>query len=369
MIANMSKASALVDVSKKRVNPFKELWTNKFLYLLALPAVVYTFIFSYLTLPYIVIAFEKFNYKSGVFSPFVGLKNFEYFFKSSWAWTVTRNTLVINILFLIVGTVCSVVLAIVLNEVKAKKFLKVSQSMMLFPYFISWVIVSYMLQGILGTETGLLNNLMGTRINYYSTPGYWYPILLILNIWKNTGYNTIVYLAAITGIGGGIIENGHLIQGRRGIGGEIGHYIINFDGVECPCGNRGCFERYGSTGALVRRFTENVALLEKLGVPAEDVNGKVIFDHLDDADVSATVNSWIDSIAFGIIGLVHIFNPEMVLIGGGISREDEHFIRPLREKILNGAMEQFAKDLEVEAAALGNNAGLLGACAYFRQNF
>lgn len=110
-------------------------------------------------------------------------------------------------------------------------------------------------------------------------------------------------------------------------------------------------------------------MLEKLGVPAEDVNGKVIFDHLDDADVSATVNSWIDSIAFGIIGLVHIFNSEMVLIGGGISREDEHFIRPLREKILNGAMEQFAKDLEVEAAALGNNAGLLGACAYFRQNF
>ena len=211
MIANMSKASALVDVSKKRVNPFKELWTNKFLYLLALPAVVYTFIFSYLTLPYIVIAFEKFNYKTGVFSPFVGLKNFEYFFKSSWAWTVTRNTLVINILFLIVGTVCSVVLAIVLNEVKAKKFLKVSQSMMLFPYFISWVIVSYMLQGILGTETGLLNNLMGTRINYYSTPGYWYPILLILNIWKNTGYNTIVYLAAITGIDEGLYEAAYIV--------------------------------------------------------------------------------------------------------------------------------------------------------------
>lgn len=183
------------------------------------------------------------------------------------------------------------------------------------------------------------------------------------------GKENVLVVTVGTGIGGGIIENGRLIQGRRGIGGEIGHYIINFDGVVCPCGNRGCFERYGSTGALVRRFTENVALLEKLGVPAEDVNGKVIFDHLNDADVSATVNSWIDSIAFGIIGLVHIFNPEMVLIGGGISREDEHFIRPLREKILNGAMEQFAKDLEVEAAALGNNAGLLGACAYFRQNF
>ena len=171
--------------------------------------------FSYLTLPYTVIAFEKSNSQDGHLSPFVGLKNFEYFFKSSWAWTVTRNTLVINILFLIVGTVCSVVLAIVLNEVKAKKFLKVSQSMMLFPYFISWVIVSYMLQGILGTETGLLNNLMGTRINYYSTPGYWYPILLILNIWKNTGYNTIVYLAAITGIDEGLYEAAYIDGATR----------------------------------------------------------------------------------------------------------------------------------------------------------
>ena len=99
-------------------------------------------------------------------------------------------------------------LAIVLNEVKAKKFLKVSQSMMLFPYFISWVIVSYMLQGILGTE-------MGTRINYYSTPGYWYPILLILNIWKNTGYNTIVYLAAITGIDEGLYEAAYIDGATR----------------------------------------------------------------------------------------------------------------------------------------------------------
>ena len=87
--------------------------------------------------------------------------------------------------------------------------------MMLFPYFISWVIVSYMLQGILGTETGLLNNLMGTRINYYSTPSYWYPILLILNIWKNTGYNTIVYLAAITGIDEGLYEAAYIDGATR----------------------------------------------------------------------------------------------------------------------------------------------------------
>lgn len=206
-------------VPHRRVNPFKELWRNKFLYFLALPAVVYTFIFSYMSLPYIVIAFEKFHFKTGMFSPFVGLRNFEYFFKSSWAWTITRNTLVINILFLIVGTVCAVALAIVLNEVSAKKFLKVSQSAMLFPYFISWVIVSYMLQGILGTDNGLINNIIvsmgGTKINFYSTPDYWYPILLILNIWKTTGYNAIVYLAAITGIDEGLYEAAYIDGATR----------------------------------------------------------------------------------------------------------------------------------------------------------
>ena len=181
------------------------------------------------------------------------------------------------------------------------------------------------------------------------------------------GKDNAVVVTIGTGVGGGIIENGRLIQGRRGIGGEIGHYIIDFDGEPCPCGNRGCFERYGSTGALVRRFTGDPALLAELGVPAGEVNGKVIFDHLSHPAVQAAVDHWIDCISFGIVGLVHIFNPEIVLIGGGISREEERFIRPLREKILSRAMDQFAKDLVVEAAALGNNAGLLGACAYFRQ--
>lgn len=204
---------------RRRVNPFKELWRNKFLYFLALPAMVYTFIFSYMSLPYIAIAFEKFNYKTGIFSQFVGLKNFEYFFKSSWAWTITRNTLIINILFLVIGTVCAVALAIILNEVSAKKFLKVSQSAMLFPYFISWVIVSYMLQGILGTDNGLINNIIvslgGERVNFYSNPNYWYPILLVLNIWKTTGYNAIVYLAAITGIDEGLYEAAYIDGATR----------------------------------------------------------------------------------------------------------------------------------------------------------
>lgn len=218
MMRFMSKRTAEI-IPRRRVNPFKELWRNKFLYILALPAMIYTFIFSYMSLPYMAIAFEKFNYKTGIFSKFVGLKNFEYFFKSSWAWTITRNTLVINILFLVIGTVCAVALAIILNEVAAKKFLKVSQSAMLFPYFISWVIVSYMLQGILGTDNGLINNIIvslgGERVNFYSNPNYWYPILLILNIWKTTGYNAIVYLAAITGIDEGLYEAAYIDGATR----------------------------------------------------------------------------------------------------------------------------------------------------------
>ena len=169
-----------------------------------------------------------------------------------------------------------------------------------------------------------------------------------------------------TGVGGGIIEGGRLVQGKRGIGGEIGHYIIDFDGEPCPCGNRGCFERYASTGALVRKFSQNPELLSVLGAAADEVNGKVIFEHLDAPAVYAAVDTWMDHIAFGITGLIHVFNPEIVLIGGGISKEEERFIKPLREKILSKAMPRFAEDLKVEAAQLGNNAGLLGACAYFR---
>ena len=194
----------------RRVNPIVEIWSKRFLYVLALPAIVYTFIYGYMTLPYIIIAFEKFHYKTGIASPFIGLDNFSSFFRSSWAWAVTRNTLMINFLFLIFGTIFAILLALLLNEIRNKTFLKLTQSAMLFPYFISWVIVSYMLSGILGTENGMLNRaiqgLGGQRINFYATPSYWYPILLILNIWKYAGYNSIIYLAAITGIDESIYE-------------------------------------------------------------------------------------------------------------------------------------------------------------------
>ncbi len=179
--------------------------------------------------------------------------------------------------------------------------------------------------------------------------------------------NNVLVITIGTGIGGGIISEGRLLQGSRGIGGEIGHFSIDYDGVPCPCGNRGCFERYGSTGALVRKFAEDPDLLSRLGVPAEEVNGRVIFAKREDEKVAVAVEEWINGIASGIVGLVHIFNPEMVLVGGGISEERQAFMEPLRKKVLSKVMPRFGDGLRLEAAELGNNAGLLGACAYFRQ--
>jgi putative aldouronate transport system permease protein len=161
-----------------------------------------------------VIAFERFNFRTGIRSPFVGLENFKFFFSSSWAWTVTRNTVLLNFLFIIAGSVMAVFLAILINEGQAKSFTKAAQSMMLFPYFISWVIVSYILQSILENPNGLINRVfisLGKEpVPFYSTAHYWYGILILLTIWKNAGYSSIIYLAAITGIDEEIYEAAYI---------------------------------------------------------------------------------------------------------------------------------------------------------------
>jgi putative aldouronate transport system permease protein len=204
---------------RKKAGVFRKLWTNKFLYLLALPAAAYTFLYGYMTFPYIVIAFQRFNFRTGIFSPFVGLRNFRFFFSSNWAFTVTRNTVVLNFLFTIASSICAILLAILINEANTKRFVKIIQSFMLFPFFISWVIVSYMVQGLLDTRSGLINRLIvslgGEAIGFYSTPELWYGILVILTIWKGAGYLSIIYLAAITGIDEHIYEAAYIDGASR----------------------------------------------------------------------------------------------------------------------------------------------------------
>ena len=134
------------------------------------------------------------------------------------------------------------------------------------------------------------------------------------------------------------------------------------DGAPCPCGKRGCLEHYAATTALVRRAQEATGETQ--------LNGRVIFDRAQRGNevMLGVLSAWIDDIAAGVTGLVHIFNPEMVLIGGGVSAQEELLMKPLRQRVLSGVMPRFAEGLSVERATLGNDAGMIGAARFFMQH-
>lgn len=181
-------------------------------YLLMLaPAVIYTLIFAYYPMTGIVMAFKKYNYAGGIWgSPWNGIENFKFFFKSGQAGMVTRNTVLYNIAFIALGTLVQVAVAVFLTEIHSKRFRKVSQSMMFLPYFISWVIVGVMAFNIFSSDYGFINRLItmlgGEKIAFYTTPQTWPFILIFFNIWKGVGYGSVMYLAAIMGIDTSIYE-------------------------------------------------------------------------------------------------------------------------------------------------------------------
>lgn len=169
----------------------------------------------------------------------------------------------------------------------------------------------------------------------------------------------VLMLTLGTGVGGGIILNRQIFGGTRGIAGELGHFTLYQDGIPCSCGKRGCFEQYASTTALVRNAKKETG--------ETDLSGKTIFERAASGDtvMQRVIHLWIDDIAAGITGLVHIFNPQMILIGGGVSAQEKLLIAPLREKILSGVMPRFAEGLRIERAALSNDAGIIGAAKFF----
>ena len=188
---------------------------NPFSYLLILPSAIYIIIFGYLTLPYIVIAFQNYNYKLGLFaSPFVGIKNFEFFFRSNRALEVTFNTVYLNALFIITGTIASVSLALMLNEIGHRRYRKVSQSVLIFPNFLSWVVVQYVIYALLSTNNGWINRMMVSRgmekLAIYSSADMWPVFLVIIRIWKGVGMNSVIYIAAITGMDEGLFESARI---------------------------------------------------------------------------------------------------------------------------------------------------------------
>jgi len=200
---------------------FRDIWRNPISYLLALPAIVYTFIFGYATLPYLLMAFQKFSYDTSYFwqNELIGFKNFEFFFRSDNALRVTWNTIRLNFLFIVFGHAMAVVLAIVMNEIKARKFLQVTQSMFLFPYFLSWVIVSYVVYNIFSTQYGVMNQLMemvGMQPkNWYGAADAWTSILTVMRVWKDSGLLAVIFLAAIIGIDHELFEAARIDGANR----------------------------------------------------------------------------------------------------------------------------------------------------------
>ncbi len=178
---------------------------------------------------------------------------------------------------------------------------------------------------------------------------------------RANGLTHVIMLTLGTGVGGGMVLGGKLYGGRRGIAGEMGHFTLYQDGVPCACGKRGCLESYASTTALVRMACETTG--------EQSLNGRILFERAAQGDETMlrVLDRWLDDVAAGITGLVHIFNPEMVLIGGGVSSQEELLMQPLRRKVLAGCMPRFAEGLQVERAILGNDAGMMGAVKYFME--
>lgn len=172
---------------------------------MALPPALFIFVFSYLPMLGLIIAFKDFKVSKGILgSAWCGLKNFKFFFQSTDAWIVLRNTIGMNLLFIALTLVVSVAIALMLNELRSRRTVKTIQAIMFFPYFLSWVVVSYMLYAFLNHNYGIINTALAAlglpSVAWYSESKYWPWILTFMYIWKNAGYNAIIYYASIMGI-------------------------------------------------------------------------------------------------------------------------------------------------------------------------
>ena len=232
--------------------------------------------------------------------------------------------------------------------------------------------------GQIDTHTGTVVGTCGSLPNYIGSPikaeleaKFGLPVtvandancMTLGEVWVGgaKGYTDVIGVTLGTGVGGGILTGGRLLEGARGLGGELGHYRTHaLDGVPCTCGATGCWERYAATTALVRAAKEKN--------PAW-TDGRAIFAAAEagNPEVLALLDAWTDEIAQGLAGMVHIFNPQLILIGGGVSAQQKLLIAPIAAKVKASVMPAFAEGLEVRAAQLHNDAGMVGAVYYFRQ--
>lgn len=189
-------------------------------FLMALPALLWLFIFKYLTLFGIWIAFTEYRVRRGVFgSEFVGLENFQFLFATETAWRATRNTILLNLMFIFFGAVFALFVAWLLYEVYSSRLTRYYQTLLLLPRFVSWVVVSYFVYALLATENGLINitlrNLGLEGLSWYSTPDYWPVILLIISLWSGVGFGSLIYLSGMLAIDSQLYEAARIDGANR----------------------------------------------------------------------------------------------------------------------------------------------------------
>lgn len=189
------------------------------------------------------------------------------------------------------------------------------------------------------------------------------------------GSDSCVCITLGTGVGSGIVIDGKIYEGCNYAGAELGHTVIQMNGEPCTCGRSGCWEVYASATALVRQtkhameFHPRSHMWKLVDGDINRVNGLTAFDGMraGDAVAAAVVDQYIEYLACGVINVINIFQPDIVCIGGGISREGETLLMPLREKV---ALERYSKFCErqtdIVAAVLGNDAGVIGAACLGR---
>jgi putative aldouronate transport system permease protein len=205
---NDSNKNSKVPAKRK----FRNIKRTITLFSMMLPGAIYLIINNYIPIAGLQIAFKKFNYKDGMWkSPWTGFSNFTYLFKTKDAFIMTRNTILYNLVFIILGTLLAITIAIILNEIRSRIAKNLYQILFLIPYLISIVVVSYIVFAFLSYDNGFLNNSLIEKfgkkgINWYIEPKYWPFILVIVNLWKGFGYTSIIYYATVIGIDSSLYE-------------------------------------------------------------------------------------------------------------------------------------------------------------------
>jgi len=195
---------------------FKDLNRNKAMLLMVLPATVWFICFAYLPMVGMIIAFKEYRYTRDGFlasivnSEWLGFENFKFLFNTPDAWIITRNTVLYNAVFIVLGLVMSVAIAILLSELVNKRLAKMFQTGMFLPHFLSWVIVGYFLFSFLSYDKGVVNQVLSwfgaDPIQWYNDKTYWPVIIVLVFLWKSVGYNSVIYLAGIMGIDRSLYE-------------------------------------------------------------------------------------------------------------------------------------------------------------------